>query len=163
MSKMDVVEVDLKTFLGEKFVNRVFLVLNNEKKQIEVMGEKFEVNKYNVTSSFFLKVIIPAQISYRDYRYSDEKSLNLAKKPSIRFVLEYNKAKNLIFALEIIKCKKSAKVNIDYIVVESEKEGQYLELIEILIYSSKDSCSMVIENRYEDSFQSMRREYFEYS
>ncbi len=160
----NITEVDLKTFLAAKkhiADNFISLTLDNVNKVMVLTKVMKEKNKYGSEVEYRLRTVIPVSIWYHDYDHETEVSLNLNKKDTVDFFLNFDKSENILFALEFYRRLKGAKLTVDYYafnVSQNDRERGYnSEMIEIRIEINKKVHRMYITHHYVYDSCALRR------
>jgi len=160
----NITEVDLKTFLAAKrhiADNYISMSLNNVDKTMSLIKVMKEKNKYGSEMEYRLRTVIPVNIWYHDYDHETEVSLNLKKKDTVDFFLNFDKSENILFALEFYRRLKNAKLTVDYYafnVSQNDRERGYnSEMIEIRIETNKEVHRMYITHHYVYDSCALRR------
>ncbi len=162
----DITEVDLKTFLAAKRHNAdnyISMTIDNVNKVMVLTKVMKEKNKYNALLKYRLRTVIPVNIWYHDYDHETEESLNLKKKDTVDFFLDFDKSENILFALEFYRRLKNAKLSIDYYAFNNSQNdlerGFNSEMIELRIDTRKEVHKMYIKHHYIYDSCAMRRDY----
>lgn len=162
----NITEVDLKAFLAAKkhiADNYISITLDNVNKVMVLTKVMKEKNKYNATMEYRLRTTIPVNIYYHDYDHDTEISLNLKKKDTVDFFLNFDKSENMLFALEFYRKLKGAKLSIDYYAFNNSQNdrerGITSEMMEIRVETNKEIHRMYIKHHYVNFSCAMRREY----
>ena len=162
----NITEVDLKTFLAAKrhiVDNYISMTLDNVNKVMILTKVMKEKNKYGALMEYRLRTVIPVSIWYHDYDHETEVSLNLEKKDTVDFFLDFDKSENILFALEFYRRLKGAKLTIGYYAFNNSQNeierGFSSEMIEIRIETNKETHRMYIKHHYVYFSCAMRREY----
>ena len=86
------------------------------------------------------------------YDHETEVSLNLKKKDTVDFFLDFDKSENILFALEFYRRLKNAKLSIDYYAFNNSQNdierGFNSEMIELRIDTKKEVHRMYIKHHY---------------
>ena len=156
--------VDLKTFLAAKkhiADNFISMTLDNVNKVMILTKVMKEKNKYGSEMEYRLKTAIPIKIYYHDYDHEKGISLNLNKKDTVDFFLNFDKSENILFALEFYRRLKDAKLSIDYYAFNSSQNdrerGITSEMIELRIETKKEVYRMYITHHYFYDYCAMRK------
>ena len=162
----NITEVDLKTFLAAKKHNAdnyISMILDNVNKVMVLTKVMKEKNKYGSEMKYRLRTVIPVNIWYHDYDHDTEVSLNLKKKDTVKFFLDFDKSENILFALEFYRRLKGAKLSIDYYSFNNSQNdrerGFNNEMIELRIDTKKEVHRMYIKHHYIYDSCAMRRDY----
>lgn len=160
----NITEVDLKAFLAAKkhiADNYISMTLDNVKKVMVLTKVMREKNKYGSMMEYRLRTTIPVNIYYHDYDHDTEISLNLKKRNTVDFFLDFDKSENMLFALEFYRRLKDAKLSIDYYAYNNSQNdierGYNSEMLEIRIETNKEVHRMYITHHYVYDSCALRR------